>query len=486
MSSIVISVTNIASRLLTADQKVKDKLSDLLRRRPKNFWHNPMYNEKKSDGSRKWDGWKYFFDKKSGMFLTGILPEVELALKHMRREYAVEDQRTPFVWATTSIGQDFLNDWLPKGFDPIELHDFQPDLVNQAIRYGRGIVKAPTGAGKTFILISLLKCLPPKTPTLFLTKNRGLVHQNWKEMKLWGVENLGRWYDKFKEPNYVTCATIHKATFESLEKLLPKFRAVIVDEVHDAMSPIPQRAYRKMSKAAVRIGISATPFRYDKKKIDECHKWLIKSHFGPVFLTNTTETGELTTADLQDRGILSKSRCFFYPIDKPDLRHEPYANAVKLGIEQNFHFHDIVARLAKTCPGRTLIVVERIEQGEYLNQLIPGSEFIQGKVKLKDRDATLEKMLKGGRATAIVMKQIITAGINVKIHDLINAAGGEAAQNMIQLLGRGLRTADDKDMLRYHDFHFQNNDYLRKHAEWRMEVIEQERHELVRKESVDF
>ena len=107
-----------------------------------------------------------------------------------------------------------------------------------------------SGAGKTFILISILKSLPPKTPVLFLTKNASLVHQNWEEMNKWGVEGLGRWYDKYKEPNFVMCATVHKQTFESLKKLLPKFKVLLVDEVHDCMSDVPIRGYKKMSNAA--------------------------------------------------------------------------------------------------------------------------------------------------------------------------------------------------------------------------------------------
>jgi superfamily II DNA or RNA helicase len=482
MHDTVLKVENVVSRLMSTDQKLKELLSEKLRFRPKNYWHNPTY---KGNGG-KWDGWKYFFDAKSGAFLTGILPEVQAVLRVKNKEYVLSDNRKTPTWAYESIGDDFLNQWLPDGFDPVELHDFQPDLVNKAIQYGRGIIKAPTGAGKTFILISLLKCLPPKTPTLFLTKNAGLVHQNWKEMKLWGVENLGRWYDKYKEPNYVMCATVHTKTFESLAKLLPKFKAVIVDEVHDCMSAVPIKAYKKMTNAIYRIGISATPFKYNKKKIDEVHKWLVKGHFGPIFKTDTTETGEITTKELQDRGILSLSDCFFYPVVHPDLKHEPYSDAVKLGIEQNFHFHDTVARLAKSCPGRTLIVVERIEQGEYLKGLIPGSNFIQGKVKIKDREPIINNLLKGDKSVAIVMRPIITAGINIKIHDLINAAGGDSAHNIIQLMGRGLRPASDKDKLRYHDFHFLINDYLRKHSEWRMEVLETERHSVTIKESIDF
>jgi superfamily II DNA or RNA helicase/intein/homing endonuclease len=830
MNDTVIQIENVNSRLVTTDKAIKDFLAQKLRFRPKNYWHSSAYKRK------QWDGWKYFFNAKNGVFLTGILPEVKLALNKLGKEYSVIDHRGTVEWAHQNIDQNFLEPWWPKGMTAFELHDYQPDYVNQCIKYNRGIVQAPTGchragqeilmfdgrfkkvekikvgdklmgmdssprrvlslirntgqmyrivptkgesfivnedhilslvrtndgtkkngkifdvsvrdwllwsktkkhthklfrvgvdfeqnrksfdalkidpyflgvllgdgsflgtpnitttdkgivqeikkqakfyglnvkqraskdkcpqyalvrgkkysfgknggsnilinrlrffklwgkkcdnkfvpqaykvstrenrlailaglldtdgclqknyfeitlksrqlahdvvylsksvglaayvkicrkksqngtegvyhrvtisgdtdcipcrikykkatsrkqkkdvlrtgfsveklgfenyygfsldgdkryllsdftvthnSGKTFILISLLKCLPPKTPTLFLTKNAQLVHQNYEEMKLWGVENLGRWYDKYKEPNYVMCVTNHVNTFASIEKLLPKFKVLIVDEVHDCMSDVPVSAYKQMKSACVRIGISATAFKWDKKKIDNVHKWHLKGNFGPILKTTTTESGNLTTKELQERGVLSKSDCTFYPVTSPNLAYEPYQDAIKLGIEQNFHFHEMVRKLTESCPGRTLIVVERIEQGQYLNQLIPGSNFVQGKNNLKEREPIINALKQGEKSVAIVMRQIITAGINVKIHDLINAAGGEGAHNVIQLMGRGLRTAEDKERLRYHDFHFVINDYLRKHSEWRMEVLKKEGHSLVIKESFD-
>ena len=130
-----------------------------------------------------------------------------------------------------------------------------------------------------------------------------------------------------------------------------------------------------MKSCCVRLGFSDTPFKWNKKKIDEVHKWKVKGHFGPVFKTRTTESGMLTTKDLQGRGILSKSNCTFYPIKHPDLAYEPYADAVKMGIEQNLHFHNIVSNLARSRTGRTLIVVERLEQGHYLKSLMPDAHW---------------------------------------------------------------------------------------------------------------
>jgi superfamily II DNA or RNA helicase len=467
-----LQVENVHSRLVTPDKELLAILHDKLRFRPPDFWHNEAYKRK------KWDGWKEFFGLKNGRFLTGILPEVQAALRKLKKPYTLIDHRDQVQWRYESIGDDFLNEWLPDGFDPIKLHDYQPDLANQCFKYNRGIVQAPTAAGKTFILISILKSLPPKTPVLFVTKNSSLVHQNWEEMQQWGVEDLGRWYDKHKEKNYVMCATSHVKTFESLGRLLPKFKVLVVDEVHECMSDVPVAAYRKMKSACIRIGFSATPFKWKGKKINDVHKWNVKGHFGPVLRTRTTKYGVLTTKELQDRGILSASNCTFYPIDRPNLAYEPYQDAVKLGIEQNFYFHEVVARLARSRPGRTLVVVERIEQGEYLKQLMPEAHWIQGKNSLKERAPVINALKKGDKCIAIIMRPIITAGINIMIHDLINAAGGEGAHNVVQQMGRGLRTANDKEILQYHDFFYLINDYLRKHSEWRMKVLKEEGHEV--------
>jgi len=472
MAETILKIQNVNSQLWTANKKLKELLSRGLRARPKNYFHSAAYR------ARRWDGWKYFFSPKSGVFLTGLLPEVIVALKTLGVEYKIEDSRSGFAWGQRNPGRNFLDPWLPSDIDDLTLHDYQPDLAEQAMKYKRGVIMAPTGAGKTFILITLLKCLPPKTPVLFLTKNSQLVEQNYDEMVKWGVENVGRWYDKYKEPNLITCATVHVETFNSLKNLLPKFRVLLVDEVHDCVSDVPDKAYKQMDRAIVRLGFSATPYRYNNKKIDDEHKFMVKGHFGALLKTKTTESGFLTTKELQDRNILSGSNATFYRFTEPNLVHETYQDAVELGIEQNFAFHNFVTKLTRSLSGRRLIIVERIEQGEYLKQLMPEAQWVHGNVKLTDREPVMQSLKSAENSVAIVMRQIITAGINVKIHHLINAAGGKAAHNLIQQMGRGLRTADDKDILQYHDFQFMMNKYLYDHSNWRMEVLVKEGHKV--------
>lgn len=353
------------------------------------------------------------------------------------------------------------------------------------MRYHRGLITAPTGAGKTNILIGILKCLPPKTPTLFLTKNAGLVNQNYEEMQKWGIPNLGRYYGGKKEPNYIMCITSHKDTFAGIEKLLPKFKALIVDEVHECMSDVPMAAYKKMKNASVRFGISATPFKFAGK--DKVQKLNVKGYFGAVFRTTTTESGYLTTKDLQERKILSKSRCTFYPITEPqNITYEPYIDAVTLGIANNISFHQTVTKLTRSLTGRTLILVERIDQGDYLKQLIPEAHWLKGSDKLEDRAEVFKELKKGENVICICMRQIITAGINVFLHNMINASGGQAEHSVIQQMGRGLRCAPDKDILDFYDFLFKTNDYLFKHSMNRVDVLANEGHHVTIKEALDF
>lgn len=339
-------------------------------------------------------------------------------------------------------------------------------------------------SGKTFIMISLLKCLPPNTPVLFLTKGSGLVHQNYEDMIRWGIPNVGRYYGGYKSPNFITCANTHTQTMKGLEKLIPKFKVLLVDEIHECMSDVPISAYRKMKKACVRFGISATPFKSIKK--DKVHKFNVKGHFGPRLLTSTTEDGLLKTSDLQKRGILSPSHCTFYPIDQPNLAYEPYIDAVTLGIAENYHFHQIIRKLARSLKGRTLILVERRDQGEYLKQLIPEAHWINGSDSIESRQPVIQALKTSEQVTAIVMRHIITSGIDIMIHNLINAAGGDADYNVVQQIGRGLRRADDKAILKYYDFIFKINEYLYKHSNNRVQVLIDQGHEVVVKDELDF
>ena len=147
----------------------------------------------------------------------------------------------------------------------------------------------------------------------------------------------------------------------------------------------------------------------------------------------------------------------------------------------------IVRALAKSLKGRTLILVERLDQGDQLKNLMPHALWIQGKDDLETRKYVIEQLSKSQEdVVAIATQGIFTAGINVFVNSLINAAGGQADHVIIQRFGRGLRTCDDKDILHYRDFVFLNNDYLKKHSKHRVKVLVKEGHKVDIRDTIDF
>lgn len=469
MKETILRIQNCHSWLYCEKQEVLNVLHENMRFRERGYFHSRLYKQK------LWDGYTEFFSKKTGRFLTGLLPEVKAALQHLGEGYKIVDERAEFDFKYTEIDENFLG-------NNIVLYDYQVDLTNALIKHKRGVICAPTGAGKTLIMLSILKALPDGCPVLVLANKKSLVEQNYEEIVKYGFKNVGRLYGKYKDPNIITCSTVQ--SLHKMEPLIDKIKAVIVDEIHENMSKQPKKYFNKLKSCSVRAAVSATPFKFGGK--DMCQKWLVKGYFGPA-LKSKSAGGALTTSHLQDRGTLSKSKCVFYPVREPDLKYEIYMDAVTRGIAENWHFHKLISRLANSLEGRTLILVERIAQGDSLASLIPGALWVQGKDDLDTRKFVIEKLkYSKDKVVSIATQQIFTAGINVMTHNVINAAGGQADHHIIQRVGRGLRTANDKDILNYYDFVFENNEYLLEHSKKRIKILKKEGHDVEIAKEIDF
>lgn len=459
----LIKVENGFSWLVTENEELKNKLWQALRFRENNYFHNSLYKRK------LWDGFTDFFKKDTGRFLTGLLPEVTSALKVWKIPYQLVDKRSRVDFRFQSIDQNFLNQWSTD--QQITLYDYQVDYTNQIIKHQRGVVQAPTGAGKTNIMISLLKCLPENCPTLILANKIALCDQNYKAITKWNFENVGRVYNKYNKPNIITCATIQ--SLKKMEKELPNIQALIVDEIHDMMSKKPRQFYNKLKNCSIRIGVSATPFKYGGK--DKCQKFSVKGYFGAVL---KRKTGVLTTKELQERKILSDSGCIFYTVREPQIPYHLYGDAVTDGIANNWHFHNLVKKVVAGLKGRTLIFVERIAHGDILSGIIPGSIWVKGKDNLETRNEVIRQLQQSESAIGIATHGIFNAGVDFFVHNLVNAAGGKADHQIVQRMGRGLRTASDKEILNYIDFLFHINEYLEDHSYKRIRILEEEGHEV--------
>ena len=193
-------INNDYSYLLTNDLEIKSLLSNSLKFRENNYFHNRRYKMK------LWDGFTPFFQKESGKFLTGLLPEIKAVLKKKEIKFEIEDKRTKIDFLVGSVDKNFGQTWLND--KKIDLYDYQVDFINQVIKYNRGVIFAPTSSGKSATMVGILKTIPPNTKTLVLQNRLSLAAQNYEEIIGWGIENVGRLWSGKNEPNTITVANV--------------------------------------------------------------------------------------------------------------------------------------------------------------------------------------------------------------------------------------------------------------------------------------
>jgi superfamily II DNA or RNA helicase len=105
---------------------------------------------------------------------------------------------------------------------------------------------------------------------------------------------------------------------------------------------------------------------------------------------------------------------------------------------------------------------------------------------MKTRKEAIEMLKKSKEdITILATQQIFNTGVSFFCHNLINAAGGQADHQIIQRMGRGLRTANDKEILNYYDFVFDINKYLKQHSEKRIKILKKEGHIIEIKENIN-
>jgi superfamily II DNA or RNA helicase len=115
---------------------------------------------------------------------------------------------------------------------------------------------------------------------------------------------------------------------------------------------------------------------------------------------------------------------------------------------------DYIGKLLNTVKqdGNTLILVDRISAGEMLQERIPGSVFVKGDVKLKDRKEAYDEINEGTNHVVIATYGVAAVGINIpRIFNLVLIEPGKSFVRVIQSIGRGVRKAKDKDFVQIWD-----------------------------------
>jgi superfamily II DNA or RNA helicase len=102
--------------------------------------------------------------------------------------------------------------------------------------------------------------------------------------------------------------------------------------------------------------------------------------------------------------------------------------------------------------GNTLVLVNRIDTGKKLIDILPDSVFISGEVKLDDRKEEYDEIKTSSNKIIIATYGVAAVGINIpRIFNLVLIEPGKSFVRVIQSIGRGIRKAEDKDFVQIWD-----------------------------------
>lgn len=414
----------------------------------------------------RWDG-KVAFFQLGGSTYINLLPDILPWLDSHNYDVEIQDLRdykTTFEFKEVDE-QSYSHIKWPKGHpkagEPMELRDYQPEVINRFFANPQCVQEVATGAGKTVITAALADAVSEYGRTIVIVPNKSLVtqtEQDFVNMEL----DAGVYFGDRKE--FGRTHTI--CTWQSLNILLKNTKsyeaditigeflegvvAVIVDETHQAKADaLKELLSGPFAQIPIRWGLTGTiPKEEYAAKSIECM-------IGPV-------VGQLTASTLQEAGHLAQ--CHVNVVQLQDHKeYTDYQSELKYLVTSTERLA-FIARLIDRIKegGNTLILVDRIETGKILQTELstlfsllkdrPDVAFVSGATKATERKEEYDEIATSTNKIIIATYGVAAVGINIpRVFNLVLLEPGKSFVRVIQSIGRGIRKAEDKDHVQIWD-----------------------------------
>ncbi len=431
--------------------EIRRKLSNTFKYEDPTARYRPAYK------LGRWDGTVTLF----GLGGSGYLHQLPKILEVLESSGVdvedVEDFRNSIEIKFPQISVDFWGDktW-PKGHrfegQPIRLREDQVEVINKFLQNPQCLQEIATGFGKTITTATLSKLCEPYGRTITIVPNKSLVEQTEEDFINCGLD-VGVYYGDRKnlDKTHTICtwqslnildkkSKNHEAEIVTLAEFLDGVKTVIVDEVHMAKADVLKNLLtQNLCNAPIRWGLTGT---IPKEAFENQQ---IFSSIGPV-------VHRVAAHELQEAGVLSNCHVNITQlIDLPEFKS--YADEYKYLVtnkDRMTFISKLIEGVANS--GNTLVLVNRIDTGNFLTEKIADSVFISGEVKTKDRKEEYDEIATANNKIIVATYGVAAVGINIpRIFNLVLLEPGKSFVRVIQSIGRGIRKAEDKDFVQIWD-----------------------------------
>jgi len=398
----------------------------------------------------RWDGTKTYFSIGG----TGYLAHLDIILpivEHDGYDIDVEDLRQHQDITFTPVTENYWADqgktW-PKGHPEagtlIVLRDYQFDVVNKFLENPQSLQEVATGAGKTITTATLSHLCEPYGRTMVIVPNKSLVVQTEEDYINLGLD-VGVYFGDRKELNrtHTICTwqslnVLDKKSYDddtlSLAEFCEGVNAVIIDEVHQAKAEVLTKLLTQNFKnCPIRWGLTGTI----PKEAWEFQG--ILASIGPVI-------NRVSAYDLQQKDVLAQLNINILQTNDVQV-FRSYPEEYSFLVTDSNRLDWIANKIKEVSQnGNTLVLINRIDTGNKLIELIPDAVFVSGGMKLTDRKDEYDEIKTSSDKIIIATYGVAAVGINIpRIFNLVLIEPGKSFVRVIQSIGRGIRKAEDKD-----------------------------------------
>jgi superfamily II DNA or RNA helicase len=398
----------------------------------------------------RWDGTKTYFSIGG----TGYLAHLDVILPIIENDgydIEVEDLRphqditfTPVTenyWADQ--GKTWPKDHVNEG-EPIVLRDYQYEVINKFLENPQSLQEVATGAGKTITTATLSALCEPYGRTMVVVPNKSLVVQTEEDYRNLGLD-VGVYFGDRKELNrtHTICTwqslnVLDKKSYDSDTLTLAEFcegvNAVIIDEVHQAKADVLTKLLtQNFRNCPIRWGLTGTVPK------EQWEFQGILASIGPVI-------NRVSAYDLQQKDVLAQLNINVLQTNDVQVFRSYQEEYTFLVTDE--HRLDWISRQIKSVSlsGNTLVLINRIDTGNKLIDLIPEAVFVSGGMKLDDRKEEYDEIKTSDNKIIVATYGVAAVGINIpRIFNLVLIEPGKSFVRVIQSIGRGIRKAEDKD-----------------------------------------
>ncbi|MBU1170080.1 MAG: DEAD/DEAH box helicase [Proteobacteria bacterium] len=352
-----------------------------------------------------------------------------------------------------------------------DLKSFQKKAVEQVLKKHFAVLTAPTGSGKTVMMLAIIA--QRKQPTLIVVHTRDLATQ-W-------INRIGQFLGlpekevgfigsgKFSLGKHITVAMI-QSLYKRIPDIVPHVGHLVVDECHRTPSRTFYEGVRVFDSYYM-TGLSATPYRRDRLSS------LIFWHLGD-------QAFEVNKKDLVNRGHILQAEVILRPTSftsqtDPTYHYGKLMAELIEDQERNELIASDVAHESKNKHGVCLVLSDRKNHCRAIEHLLKSRHgldpvLLTGDLKADERHSIMERLDRQEISILIATSQLLGEGFDSKqLSSLFLIYPIRFSGRLLQYLGRILRPGNDKKA-RVFDYVDANIGVLEAAANARQQVYHQD------------